>query len=243
MLLSLQYLINKFIYMKKTILGVGAHPDDLDFGCPVTVRNLIRQGYEAYYVVITNGENGSKESKLRTRGVRISTRKEEQLEAARKIGVKKVFFLGYKDGFLQYSESLRRRLTILIKEIRPEIVFSFDPANQDFYNLNLFHRDHRIAAAATFDACFAAKNDFIFSHKNGKQMVSKVYFFGTNKPNYFVNITKDINFKLDVLGSYKSQFPNFERFKEWFLANLTGGTKKYKYSEAFRVMDVIQIGF
>ena len=243
MLYRCHYILNYIKRMKKTILAVGAHPDDLDFGCPVMVRNLIKKGYEAYYVVVTNGENGSKENKVRTRGTRISTRKIEQLDAAKKIGVKKVIFLGYKDGFLQYSERLRKRLTILIKEIRPEFVFSFDPANQDFDNLNLFHRDHRITAIATFDACFAAKNDFIIPHKNGKHMVSKMYFFGSNKPNYFLNITKDINFKLDVLGSYKSQFPNFENFKKWFLGNLTGWTKKYKYSEAFRVMDVIQIGF
>lgn len=227
---------------KKCILAIGAHPDDLEFGCPVFVRNLIRDGYEAYYVIATNGENGCKK-KVNSRQERIDIRRKEQMSAAKKIGVKKVYFLGYKDGFLEYSEILRKKLTLLIKALKPEIVFSFDPANQDFTSINLFHRDHRITGLATFDAVFAAKNDFIYPHKNGSHKVEKVFFFGSNKPNYFIDITKDIDFKLDVLASYKSQFPNFENFAQFFKENLNQHHPEYKFSEAFRVMDIVQISY
>ncbi len=226
----------------KTILAVGAHPDDLEFGCPVIVRNLIKNGYNAYYVIITNGENGFKKN-VKSPNERIYIRRNEQIEAANKIGVKKVYFLGFKDGFLEYSETLRKKLTLLIKALKPEIVFSFDPANQDFTSINLFHRDHRIAALATFDAVFAAKNEFIYPHKNGLHKVEKMYFFGSNKPNYFLDITNDIDFKLDVLSSYKSQFPDFENFAKFFKENLIQHHPDYKYSEAFRVIDIIQISY
>lgn len=226
----------------KCILAVGAHPDDLEFGCPVIVRNYIKNGYDAYYVIATNGENGCKQKGI-SRQERIKIRREEQMEAANKIGVKKVYFLGNRDGFLEYNESLRKKLTLLIKALKPEIVFTFDPANLDFTSINLFHRDHRITGLATFDAVFAAKNEFIYPHKNGLHKVEKMYFFGSNKPNYFLDISNDIDFKLDVLSSYKSQFPNFENFANFFKENLVQHHPEHKYSEAFRVMEVVQISY
>jgi len=227
---------------KKCLLAIGAHPDDLEFGCSVTVRNLIKEGYDAYYVIITNGENGCKK-KVKTVQERINIRKNEQLDAAKKIGVKKVYFFGEKDGFLEYKESIRKKLTLLIKTLKPEIVFSFDPANLDFTSINLFHRDHRTTGLLAFDSVFAAKNEFIYPHKNGAHKVEKMYLFVTNSPNYFLDITDDINFKLDVLSSYKSQFPNFSNFASFFKENLSRHHPDYEFSEAFRVLEIVQIRY
>jgi len=228
------------IKKNKCILAACAHPDDLEFSCPITVTRLIEKGYDAYYVIVTNGENGYKKD-YKTREERIAIRKKEQLAAAKMIGIKKVFFLGYKDGFLEYKESLRKRFTTLIKELKPEIVFSFDPGNQDFTSLNLFHRDHRAAALAFFDACFAAKNNFIYPHKSGSHKVDKIFFFGSNKPNHFTNITKDIDFKLNVLSCHKSQFRDFNEFAKRYKERISQQSRKYKYSEDFRVIDVFSI--
>lgn len=227
---------------KKCVLAIGAHPDDLDFGCSVSIRNLVRQGYDAYYVIITNGENGCKK-KVKTVKERIEIRKAEQLEAAKKVGVKKVYFFGEKDGFLEYKETIRKKLTLLIKALKPEIVFSFDPANRDFTSINLFHRDHRTTALLAFDAVFAAKNEFIYPHKNGSHKVDKMFLFVSNSPDHFLDITDDMDFKLDVLSSYKSQFPNFSNFAKFFLENLTQQHPDYKYSEAFRVLNIVQISY
>ena len=227
---------------KKNILAVGAHPDDIEFGCPVTLRNFIKKRYEVHDVIATNGENGFKTKSLSAKE-RIEIRKKEAQEAARKVGVKEIHFLGFKDGFLEYNESLREKLTLIIKEIRPEVVFTFDPANMDFDNINLNHRDHRNISMAVFDAVFAAKNDFIYPDKNGKHRVDKLYFFGTSKPNLTVDITAQIDFKLDVLKSFKSQFPNFESFAKFFKENIGNASNDYKYSETFRVLDVVQISY
>ena len=225
---------------KKSVLAICAHPDDLEFGCTITVKRLIEQGYKVYYVIATNGENGFKKT-IESRQRRIAIRKKEQLAAAKKIGIEKVIFLGYKDGFIEYKENLRKRLTILIKQIKPEIVFSFDPANQEFSSLNLFHRDHRVVGLAAFDACFAAKNNFIYPHKNGACKVDKIYFYGSNNPNYYTNITREIEFKLEVLSCHESQFSNFNEFTERFKERIAQQSKKYKYSEAFRVIEVVNL--
>ena len=225
---------------KKILLAIAAHPDDLEFGCSMIVRKLVKEGYTAYYLIATTGENGCKKN-IRTRKERIELRKKEQLTAAKKLGVKKVIFWNERDGFLHYDDNLRKKLTLLIKKLRPEIVFSFDPANTQFDNLNLFHRDHRNIALAAFDACFAAKNDYIYPSKYGMHKVDKIFFFGTDKPNFHLNITKDIGFKLDVLASHKSQFSDFKEFTGYFKEYIAGSSKKYKYSESFRVIEVVKI--
>lgn len=224
----------------KKILAVAAHPDDLEFTCLVKLKRLIEEGYEVTYLVITNGENGFKLPGY-SKEKRIKVRRQEQLEAAKMLGVKKVIFWNYKDGFLKYSEVLRKKLILLIRKLQPELIFSFDPSNTTFDNINLFHRDHRVAAIAVFDACFAAKNQYIYGRLAKPHKVSQIYFYGTAAPNYFLDVTNEMDFKLEVLKCFKSQLPNFDEFSVFVREELSKWTDDYEYSEAFRVMEVIQI--
>ena len=77
----------------------------------IAIKKFIEKGYDAYYIVATNGENGCKIPGLSKEKI-IRERKKEQLAAAKEIGVKKVIFLDYKDGFLTYGEKLRKKLTL-----------------------------------------------------------------------------------------------------------------------------------
>lgn len=224
--------------IRKTVLAVGAHPDDIEFSCTGLLMKLIERGYEAYYAVATNGENGFKAGS-KTRKQRIAIRCREQLNAAKMLGVRKVYFFGFKDGFLENNNELRSKLVSVIKSVKPEIVFSFDPANRTYENINLQHRDHRNVGKAVFDAVFAAKNKYLYPGKPHK--VDYFYFFGSANPDYFVNISAYINRKLDILKQHKSQFPDFSKVENWVKTFFSKFTKKYKYSEAFRVVKIEQI--
>ena len=109
----------------KNLMAIAAHPDDIEFGCCITVHNLIEKGYQAIYIIVSNGESGFK-IEHKPRKERIKIREKEQIEAAKVIGVKKVIFLNEKDGFLQNNKKLRAKLVKLIKTYKPEIVFSFE---------------------------------------------------------------------------------------------------------------------
>ncbi len=218
-----------------TVIAVGAHPDDIEFSCSATLRKLIEKGSDVYYIVATNGENGFKIAH-KPRRQRIEIRRAEQLNAARKLGAKKVFFLGFKDGFLSNDNHLRKKLVLLIKKLKPEIIFSFDPANRTYENINLQHRDHRNIGKAVFDAVFAAKNRFMYPGE--PHHVKELYFYGSHRPNHFVNITNYMDLKLKVLREHKSQFSDFERVEKWIKSYLSRFTKKYRYSEAFRVVKI-----
>lgn len=224
--------------IRKTVLAVGAHPDDIEFSCTGLLMKLIYRGYDTYYAVATNGESGFKVGS-KPRKQRVAVRRREQLRAAKILGVKKVYFLGFKDGFLENNYELRRKLVSIIKRVKPEIIFSFDPANRTYENINLQHRDHRNVGKAVFDAVFAAKNKYMFPGKPHK--VDYLYFFGSSEPNYFENISPCIKRKLEILKEHKSQFPDFSKVENWVKTFFAKFTKKYKYSEAFRVIKVEQI--
>lgn len=225
--------------MCKRVIGFAAHPDDLEFTCTGTFQKMKNEGYKIIYTIVTNGENGFKTNINLESKERIEIRKREQLDVARKLGVKDVIFLDYDDGFLTYTEELRERLVKIIKKYKPEIIFSFDPANHQFDNINLFHKDHRIVSEAVFDACFAAKNFHMYPGEPHK--TKKIYFYGAHQPDYFEDITDLIEFKLELLACHQSQFPDFNKVVDFIKNTLSRETNKYEYSEAFRILEVEQI--
>jgi len=218
---------------QKSVLAVGAHPDDIEFSCTGKLLKLKDEGYDIYYVVATNGENGFKIER-KSRKERIQFRYDEQIEAAKQLNVKQVFFLGNKDGFLINTSALRKSLVRIIKKTKPGIIFTFDPANTQFDNINLYHIDHRNIAIAVFDAVFAAKSSFMFPGK--PHLVNSFYFFGSSSPNYFEDITSLIDKKIEILKNHKSQFSDFSKAENWVRNTLSKGTDKYLYSEAYRVL-------
>jgi LmbE family N-acetylglucosaminyl deacetylase len=224
----------------RDLVCFGAHADDVEFGCLGTVIKLLAQGWRGRFVVITNGENGFKIGGPDVpREERIRVRKEEQLEVAGRLGLEEVIFLDYPDGFLAYHEELRRRLVEILKRVRPERVFSFDPANQEYDNINLFHRDHRTAAQVVFDACFAAKNLWLYPGEPHR--VEEIHFFGSHRPNHFVDISDVVERKLELLACHRSQFPDFSRVEKLVRERLSPPHDGYAHAEAFRVLHVEQV--
>lgn len=224
---------------KKIILSFAAHPDDLEFSSTATLRKYKDKGYDLVYVIVTNGENGFKVGSGKNREERIQTRKEEQSAAAKKMGVMEILFLDYTDGFLEYTEKLRKQIVELIRKYRPELIFSFDPANRSYTNLNVAHRDHRVVSEVVLDACFAAKNNFMYAGEPHR--VSKLYFYASTNPNHFENISDLMEFKLELLACHKSQFPDFDRVSKFIKEEICSQTNQYKYSEAFRILEITTV--
>ena len=197
----------------KELICFGAHADDIEFGCMGTVIKLMREGWHARFVILTNGENGFKMGRAAPEE-RVRIRKEEQLEVGRRLGLEEVLFLDYPDGFLVYSDDLRRRIVEVIKEHKPDRVFCFDPANREFDNLNLFHRDHR---------------------------VEEIYFFGSYRPNLHIDVGDVIDAKLELLACHRSQFPDFGRVAKLVRERMSKMSDEYEYAESFRVLRVEQL--
>ncbi|MDO8601197.1 MAG: PIG-L deacetylase family protein [bacterium] len=224
------------------ILAIAAHPDDLDFACAGTTAKLTRQGSEVVYLIISDGSKGSQNVKVAPSKL-AKIRKEEQKKAAKAVGVSEVIFLGVKDGEVENTKPLRKEIVKVIRKTKPDVVFSFDPANSNFDNPYRSHRDHRLAGEAVFDAIYpAAGNESFFPEllKQGYRphQIKEIWFSVSPKPNKIIDITKTIGDKIKALSCHKSQIADMKEIgkmiKDW--ARRSGKKKGYKYAEAFRVV-------
>lgn len=110
----------------KPLVAVFAHPDDEVFGPGGTLAKFAEER-DVYVICVTNGDAGINSSgKTKELGL---MRQEEMLASTGIIGVKKVFFLGYKDGTLtnnMYHE-IAEKIEKIVTQIKPEILMTFEP--------------------------------------------------------------------------------------------------------------------
>lgn len=128
--------------MTKTILTVLAHPDDETFGLGGTIALYAKRGYDVYYVCATRGEVGAADPE-HMKGYKDTAemRTAELMRAAKILGLKDVFFLGYRDSGMPGMEANKHpnaqinhpieevagKVVRYIRELQPEIVLTFDP--------------------------------------------------------------------------------------------------------------------
>ena len=228
---------------KEKILVITAHPDDVDFSCNGTMA-LWNKDKEIYYAICTSGDKGNHIGKTKKEIIKI--REEEQKEAADIIGVKNVIFLREPDGELDNTKKFREKIVRLIREIKPDILFAFDPSNNKFDQIYKYHPDHRAVGLAVYDSIYPAtgnRNFFphhILSEGLEPHEVKEVYFYGTDYPNTWIDITKVIDLKIKALKCHKSQIGNRKNFEEFIKERHSniGKEKNMKYAECFRRLEM-----
>src|SRR5258706_6541730 len=114
----------------KTVMVFTPHPDDDVFGCGGTLSLLARNGNKIMIVIYTNDNKGSFDLEMTSeRLARI--RKAEEEASNETLGVPKssITWMGYHDGELEYANprDLVERTTAIIREFRPDVLFSVDP--------------------------------------------------------------------------------------------------------------------
>ncbi len=192
----------------KTIMVITPHPDDDTMGCGGALGYLTGHHNRLVVVFITAGEKGTLDASLNPEAVR-TIRMQEAAEAYRVLGFPdaKLLWLGYEDGDLAFAplRELRIKLTHLIREHRPDVVFGLDPG-ATYYRYH--YRDHRVAALLTADAIGAAMWPLEYPRPGlAVFRVPEVYYFYTAEPNLKLDISGIYQRKLDALAQHRSQFP------------------------------------
>jgi LmbE family N-acetylglucosaminyl deacetylase len=226
------------------VLAIHAHPDDQEFTIAGTLAKWARAGSEIVTVCITSGDAGSNEKTdpHMTKQALAHIREEEQRRACQVLGVKQVVFLHYPDGILQPTIELRRDLTRLIRQHKPDAVICGDPTVRFYGNSYLNHPDHRVAADVALDAVFpSAGTRFIFPELRDEgyepHEVKQVFIHGAEKPDTFVDISPVIDVKIAALKEHHSQLNDWdpgEMIREW--AKDEGKEHGLQAAEAFRLM-------
>jgi len=163
----------------KTVVAVGAHPDDIEWYSGGTLARLSRNGIRVIVVMATDD------------GRRKNTRQAEQLKAAQALRYEKVIFLGYPDGSLkkQPKQEIINKLEKIYQDYQPDTLITFDPYNQaPFYH----HLDHIAAGKAAIEAAL-------------QMNIPNIYLFHSGGSDTWVDISKEIGLKVKGREAHKSQ--------------------------------------
>lgn len=197
-------------WTNKTIMWFGPHPDD-ETGCMGTLSKLKANGNKIILVMYTTGNKGSRDLEMTSERL-AQIRKVEDEKAMGELGITPDSFiwLGYDDGMLEYVPELElcEKVCRLIRQYRPDAVFSMDPGTTW---MKWLKTDHRMSAYITLDAARAAAYHLYFpNHRihDGLQpfTVTDYFFYSTGESNYQVDITDVSEKKIRARAWYVSQF-------------------------------------
>ncbi|MGA9077184.1 MAG: PIG-L family deacetylase [Acidimicrobiales bacterium] len=158
------------------VLAIGAHPDDIEFGCGGTLLRHRLAGDAITLLVMTTGEQGP-DGDLRTR---------EQEQAATLLGAD-LRWGGFLDGSVPASGDAVRVIEHVIAVTSPDVVYTHAPQDT--------HQDHRATSAAALAAARRVSRVLCFESPSS---------IGFN-PTLYVDIAGLIESKLDLLRAHMSQ--------------------------------------
>jgi LmbE family N-acetylglucosaminyl deacetylase len=228
---------------------VTAHPDDVDFGSAGTVAAFTAAGLEVTYCIATSGEAGGSDRTM-TRGDMAALRQDEQRAAAAVVGVSDVRFLGHPDGMVVANRELRRDISRVIRQVRPERVLAQSPErNLEFIYAS--HPDHLATGEAALDAVYPdARNPFAHPELLDDEglepwSVPELWIMGPGGQGagVAVDTTATLPRKVAALMCHKSQMPDpdgvAQRVQDWGRANgELAGLGEGRSAELFRVVQI-----
>ncbi|SFE34420.1 bacillithiol biosynthesis deacetylase BshB1 [Alteribacillus iranensis] len=191
---------------KRTILAIGAHPDDVEIGMGGTIASHTAARDTVYICNLTKAE-------LSSNGT-VEKRQNEASDAAAILQVAKRYQLSFPDRGLSKDHTDYRALIQLIRELKPDVIFA--PYEIDR------HPDHgqcgQLVREALFDAGIRRYPDIeVPAHKTP----SFYYYFvnGFHQPDFYVDISRWQTDKEKALLCYQSQFVKDKNSVETPLTN------------------------
>lgn len=226
--------------MSKKILIVAAHPDDEVLGCFGTVSKLIKEGYEAYTLILGEG----KTSRLDTRKIEENKEQLEILNDEIKkandiIGIKKCFVYDFPDNRFDSVDLLDiiKVISKIKEEIKPNIIFT--------HYENDLNIDHKITYQAVITATRPLENESVKEIYSFEILSSTEWQYPISfSPDVFFDIQDTIELKLNAMQCYKSElclYPHPRSLEGIELNAKYNGMRVGKnYVEAFKSVRVIK---
>ena len=111
----------------RTVVGIFAHPDDEAFGPGAGTLAKFAQEADVYVICVTNGD--AKQDIPENEKQLGNIRKDELEKSCKILGIKKVFFLGYKDGSLCHNlyHEIAEKIQKYLAELQPDTLLTFEP--------------------------------------------------------------------------------------------------------------------
>jgi LmbE family N-acetylglucosaminyl deacetylase len=159
------------------ILAIGAHPDDIEFGCGGTLIKYAGQGHEVFLLVMTDGSAGGDKA----------IRRQEQEDSAQTLCARNLFWGNYPDTAIPLDRALIQRIEQVIREVEPDFIFVhyFDDT----------HQDHRHLATSTITATRYTRNVLFYEGPTTQNF----------SPSVFVDVDAVLEEKIATLRAHASQ--------------------------------------
>jgi LmbE family N-acetylglucosaminyl deacetylase len=183
-------------------LAIGAHPDDVEFGCGATLAKWAAAGCEVSHLICTDGSKGSWDPTEDTATL-VVTRQAEQRAAAKALGATGAqVFLGWVDGELDSGLRQRWEVAYWIRRLRPDVVLGHDPWKR--YRL---HPDHRHAGLLAVEGVVAARDPHFFPEQQlPHHRPSALLLFEADEPDHVEDVTGFADAKVAALLEHRSQW-------------------------------------
>ncbi len=238
-------LLNQPTLKPKIILGIAAHPDDLDFSASGTMAYFASKGSEVHYLILTDGGQGTSDKNLAPDQL-TKIRQIEQQKALKILGGKTVQFLDYPDGNLVNSPELKKDIIKTIRTIKPDVVITMDPtmvysASRGMIN----HPDHRVAGQAALDCVYPLARDHLaypelYAQGYIPHKTKTILLTNFDTQNYILDISETIDLKIQALKAHTSQIEDIQQTAIWIKQNSAniGKNHGYQYAEGFIRIDL-----
>jgi len=203
----------------KRILAVGAHPDDVELGCSGTLLRFMQQGAEVD-IVVCRDDNAPKPSVWRDR----ETMQKEYQKAESIFGIKFNILKNpvTTDGrpVFERNSTFVKMMDDIVQSADYDLVITHSPGDHHQDHVNAFHVVN--SSLRRYQGEFWLMEGGPYSNKN--QQFS---------PNVFVDITEQIDKKIELIGCYDSYFSDTLLHNIKGLAAYRGQMLNTKYAEAF----------
>ncbi len=176
------------------LLAIVAHPDDAELICGGTLIRAADASYRTGVLDLTGGEAGTSGN--------ADLREQESAAASRILGLATRRVAGLPDGAIENTPEARNRVAAILRELRPNtVILMWHEAR---------HPDHRVASQLAYDACFVAgltKAPISGERfRPRKVLYAMAYREHTPRPTFVVDISDQMDRKLEAIYAYGSQF-------------------------------------
>lgn len=221
---------------KNKLLIIAAHPDDEILGCGGTIAKLKSEN-EIHVIFMTNGVSSRGKNKKKE----IEQRKNSTKKLFKYLSLSKPTFLNLPDNQMDKVPLLKivKKLEKKIRAIRPYTIFT--------HYSHCLNVDHKVTFEAVITACrpinkLSVKKILSFEIPSSTEWA--LYKDKQFQPNYFIDISEQINEKIKLIKFYKKELRNYPHSRSLIgikaLARTRGVSCGVKFAESFYLNRLIE---
>ena len=221
------------------VLAIGAHPDDIELACSGTLAKCVKRGDT---VIVCHVSSGNLGHVVITPDELQIIRANEAKSAGNLAGIE-VIWGGFHDlDIYDNNKEARDKIVDIIKYANPDFIITHSPED--------YMPDHTAVSRLVFDASFTATLPNYKTKYNKPAKLVPIYYMdticGVNfNPTEYVDISEEINLKLEMLECHKSQLEWMREHDNIDFADMVRTCSKYRgyqcgveYAEGFRQCQV-----